>query len=175
MSHFVEISFLLDIVLIVEDGAEVLEHAWLVEQAPFDLVNHVRRAVYQSEIPFIETGEQTVAPKFAHHRLIFAQQTEIRHDRLDGNDEIAILVGTVECSLNALLEISKQIAGITAEYLVAALAAEHHLKVAGGQCRYHELRERARPGHGEIEMIEHLGDVVSEVLRGDVDHAQPRA
>ena len=133
MRHLVEIGFLLHIVLVVEDRAEALEHALLVEQVPIDLVDHVGRAVDQPEIALVETGEQTVAPELAHHRLVFAQQAEIRYDRLDRHDEIAVLVGAVERSLDALLEIGKQIAGIAAEYLVAALAAEHHLQMARGQ------------------------------------------
>ena len=65
MRHLVEIGFLLHIVLVVEDRAEALEHAVLVEQRPIDLVGHIGRAVDQPEIALVETVEQTLAPEFA--------------------------------------------------------------------------------------------------------------
>src|SRR5207244_10413934 len=75
----------------------------------------------------------------------------------------------------ALLEIGEQVSGVAAKYLVAALPAQHHLQVPRRELRHDELRERARPGHREVEMIDHIVDVVAKMPAGDINDVQSAA
>ena len=174
MRHLVEIGFLMDVSLVVEDRPEAVEHLRLVELRPIDLLDHVGRAVDKPEIALVERAEQPLPPELGHQRLVFAQQAEIGNDRLDRHDKIAVLVGAVERRLDALLEIGEQITRIAAKRLVTALAAKHDFQMFGSQARDHELRKGARPRHRKIEVIDDIGDVVAEMPRGNVDRVQIR-
>ena len=121
------------------------------------------------EIAAVDVGEQSLAPKLAKHRLVFAQEPEVRHDRFDRHDVVAVFVGAFDRRLDALLEIRDQVTGIAAENLVATLPAEHHLHVFGGKLRHHELRKRSGPGDRKIHMPDHVADTGCEVVGADVD------
>src|SRR5207248_9736189 len=53
MRHLVERGFFLDVILVVEDRPEVVEHLRLVEQRPIDLLDPVGRAVDKPEIALL--------------------------------------------------------------------------------------------------------------------------
>src|SRR5207245_1998539 len=59
-------------------------------------------------------------------------------------------------------------ADVTAEDLVAALAAHDDLAMLGCQARDHVLRKGAGAGDRAVEVVDDLADVVDEILHGDV-------
>src|SRR6185437_8223043 len=170
--HLVEIGFFPDIVLVVEDRPKGFENPRLVQRAPIDFADHVGRTVDQPEIALIEVLEQALAPELLDHGLVFAEQAKIRHDRFDRDHVIAAAVIAVDGRLDALLEIGDQIASIAAQKFVASLAAEHHLEIFRSQRRHHILRERSGPGDRKIQVIDHVADMLAEILGRDVHHVK---
>ena len=81
---------------------------------------------------------------------------------------MAVLVGSVDRGLDALLEIGDQVARIAAEYLIAALPTEHDLHVLAGKLRNHVLRKRARAGNRNIQMPDDVVNVIAKVGSRDV-------
>src|SRR5690242_5792575 len=73
-----------------------------------------------------------------------------------------------------MLQISDHKAGVAAEHLIAALPTKNDLHVLGSQLGNHELRKRAWTGHGEIEMIDDLSDILLEIARLDVQNIERR-
>src|SRR5205085_11277538 len=121
------------------------------------------------EVSPIQILEQPLAPEFLEQRLVLSQRLQIGDDGLVRDDEVAGVHRAVDRRLDALLEIGDEIPGVPPEDLVAALPAEQDLAVAAREPGHHELRERARPGHGIVEVIDNLPNRATEALAGDSD------
>src|SRR5207248_4058084 len=89
--------------------------------------------------------------------------------------EVAAVHRPFDRALDALLEVRDQVANVTAEDLVAALAAEHDLAVARRELRDDELRERAGARDRVVEVVDHVADPLDEVVRPDLDFVQLEA
>ena len=155
-----------------EDALEALERRLVAEHAGVDRAGQLRRAVDEAVVAPVEVLEQAVAPELAQQRLVVAQRGQARDDRLVRDDEVAVARGAVDGGLDALLEVGDQIARVAAEDLVAALPAEHDLDVLGRELRDHVLRDRARPGDGEVEVVDHVREDRADVLGRDRDLVQ---
>src|SRR5262245_38709179 len=131
--HFVEICLLANVFPVIEYLTKCFEDPLLVEKSPIDFVHHIARPVDQSKVARVKFAKEAIAPKLADHRHVFAQHAEIWHDRFNRHDVVAVLVGAVDCCLDALLEVGDQVARIATENLVAALPAEYHLHMPARQ------------------------------------------
>src|SRR5262249_30553278 len=96
MRHLVEIGLLADVLSVIKDLAKSRKYPVLVEKRPIHLVEHVARAIDEAKIPGLDITKKPIAPKFPNHRRVFAEQSKIWHDRLNGHDIVAVLVGAVD-------------------------------------------------------------------------------
>src|SRR2546423_1906518 len=85
------------------------------------------------------------------------------------DDEIAVLMSAVNRRLQRLFEIGDKIARISAKNFVSTLTSKHHLDMARGKLRHHELRKRTGAGDRRVEVIDDFVYVIAKVFCRDLN------